>query len=349
MHSALIDSDIDLNKQMIKVIDIQETQEVEICIPWAAQRGWMRTLAVNNTEGMYGSSFDAVNNSVGYVNGYIGVVAFTDVQSPDDSAVPVNVYVSCDDLHVNAITQFPLARIMSESGNLESDVAVSCVPIGSTGASDDWISMHHFGEEPVSFRPLLKRFCHTNGDITAAGNATHLSANMESPIYPNIVPAYGGTTQSSSLYSYLRYAYLGVRGSMRKRVHFTRNPSGSNNGYWAGIILRSPGVSQTSNFSWSTGTVQLNMRGSNVYVLDTNGGVECELPFYSNNLFAFSCANDLTGTFSNGEFENFWFRNYIYRAEINNPSAGDIEFVEASAVGEDFMFLRFLGAPMYSY
>ncbi len=351
-QEAIIDADIDLNKNYMQIIDLQDTQSVEICVDWASPRSWLHTFDSANSILNYGEHFSATSNSYLYCNGYIGVTVFTDLQSPDDSTIDVNVFVSGEDMHYNQMIpdHLPSSRVTSESGSDLADQDVTCKILNETGAETHWISHYHFGEEPVSVRSLLKRYQYSQDISTSAGIATDVSLRASMLIYPLIQPTYGSSVASArkNLYSYLRYAYVGMRGSMKKRLHVASNWSFDSDLANVGITLGSVGTTGASSLNWVGDPVFPSMRGTVSFVPATNGGLEFSLPYYSNNLFCFSFADDLVGTNDVNDMDSQWTRAYQADFECDDPTSGAPHVVESQAIGEDFSFLRFQGAPMFS-
>jgi len=210
--------------------------------------------------------------------------------------------------------------------------------------------VYHFGEEPVSFRTLLKRYQISQDVTVAAGLVTNISLRASMLIYPTIQPTYGTSVASArkNLYSYCRYAYLGMRGSMKKRIHVAENWSFTSNVATSGVTLGPVGTTTASSLVWSNDPVFPSMRGTVAFVPHTNGGLEFEVPYYSNNLFCFSCADDLVGTNSSNDMDESWTRTFQCDFECDDPTSGDPWVIESQAIGEDFSFMRYLGAPMFS-
>ena len=354
---ALMDLDIDLNKQWIQVIDIQETQSVEFCVKWAASRPWMRLM--NAPKSIL--NYQSFTNYSAYqeVNGYIGVAVLTEIQSPDDSSIEVNVFVRGENMHFNALTEanmpsermVPDSVILTESGIIKdnSDQPVTCISLNDSTATDDWISKMYFGEEPISFRSLLKRYVETRYAYVDASTSSKKCVSAISNIMPNIDPPYGSTISGEkTLLSYLRYAYLGTKGGMRKRVRILGNSSFDSPYLRSEISLLEFGGSYLESFEWSSSHAQVKQMGTVSFVPHTNGGLEAEIPFYSPNLFSYSFADNLIGDNPIGDMSVSWYKRYICQFESMDGSVGGVKFIEETATAEDFMFMRFMGAPCFS-
>jgi len=350
VQSGVIAADLNLNKNFLLIVDIQETQTFEFCVNWASSRYWQKVEG-DSFDTMYGSTFDPTAPS--FSNGCVIVAPFTTLQSNDDSNIEINVYVSCDDLRVNYLDDkiFPQERhIRTESGSSHSDTDVTCFVLNKSSASMEKCSEYHFGEEPVSFRSALKRYTTTERYELASANSAYGMVRVTDRNFPRNWIAYGSTIFDAypcSLFTYLRYAYLGTRGGIRKRVsiHGLKSNSGSNH------VKVSNGTT-SSDESQSIVYYDLNTsrawrRGTVTFIPTTNAGIEYEAPYYSNNLFMLSFADNLTGSGTTSLFNREW--NRVSTIDIDTAGEGSTFIVSVeSAAGEDFSFMRYQGAPYFS-
>lgn len=348
-QAAVITASTSLNKQFIKVVDIQETQVFEVEVKWAAPRPWL--LVGPSTNLIVTSDPALVNITTGFANGFIAVFPFTTLQSPDASNISINVYAYCNNLQVNGYeaANLPTSRdIYVESGSCIANVEISRIVLNDSTASPDGICEDYFGEQPLSFRALLKRFV-GNQEITSSANTTHLYNSMKFQILPLNQLPYAATSNAlnGDLFSHLRYAFLGIRGGIRVRIRPNTTNTLSNLN-WVKLALNGH-ESSFSNTCVGSDTPNLAvMPGSVSFVPSTNGGVEAELPFYSSNLFAicFSDVYDDAGTYADN-MEARWFRNARYTVDVPNKTLAASQFSIERAAGEDFSLLRFQGAPWY--
>lgn len=355
---TIINSSISTNKQFLKIIDIQETQTVTFCVPWASYRPWLRVASpasayLNNNAGTYSAT-----ESTNFINGYIGITPFTQLQSPDNSDIPVNVYVSCPDLQVNGLTDanLPTRRLITvasgrsvayvESG-FTTDLStqeVTCFELNESTASTQHLCEDFFGEQPLSFRALLKRFV-TIDRVLA--NTADVSNIVTYPILPSNQMTYNAATPNYlELYSYLRYAYVGMKGGMRFRLH-SPYAFGEGDFAHAKFSLKAPGNSTSSGWSTSNVPTPATLNGSVTYVPAVNGGLEVEFPFYSNNLFALSFSDTQVSGVSTENMSDVWYRLFTLSFEGTNTNVPYYVLIELAAA-EDFSFMRFQGAPCYS-
>lgn len=352
-QSALIAASIDTNKQFIKIFDIQEVQTVEFCVKWAFPRAWARGINPEFARSNF-QLFSATSNSYRNVNGFITIVPFTKLQSPDNSDISVNIFVSCDNLQVNQIRgdYIPTTRdIITESYCLPSGqlTDISCLDLNESTASTDTIAQEHFGELPVSFRALLKRYTTTATEAVSADATTNKVLVYQTNIVPLINGQYGDPSNPyHELFSYLRYAYVGLRGGMKKRFHL-----------WCEytlpqlarlrVSLDDPvSASVIPSVSFTTAATITVIDGTISFIPDTNAGIEFELPMYTNNLFLFSFAEDLIGTNAVNDMDEFWTKSYTIDMDLGGATPiGEVQ--EETAAGEDFTMMRFQGAPYYSF
>lgn len=343
-----IEDIVTLNKQFLIIVDIQETQDFDICVDWASPWYWQETSPVFDES--FGSDFTISRPRC--TNGYLIVMPFTSLQSQNASDVDINVYVSCDDLRVNHMagkSEISQRVLRTESG-IYSPEPRTCFTINQSSANMDWCSEYHFGEEPRSFRSALKRYVDSHvfevpAETIPVGRVRLLDRN-----YPENLLPYGASSISSpgrmNLFSYLRYAYLGVRGGVRKRVHIvgdlcshygdqvkiTNGPYSSTN---------TPSVSHTSSLGVSS------LDGTVTFIPSTNMGVEYEVPLYTDNMFIFSAPDDNVGQSLNDTYNHSWNKMAIIDIDVsgNNPES---RVIIETATGEDFTFMRYQGAPYFT-
>lgn len=100
----------------------------------------------------------------------------------------------------------------------------------------------------------------------------------------------------------------------------------------------------------SVGPSKAYLEGTETFVASTNGGVEVEFPFYSNNLwvFAFMPNDALVPSVSPDLFENEFFRSFQVEMEISGAANNGDYLVTDFATAEDFCLLRYQGPPHYS-
>jgi hypothetical protein len=226
-------------------------------------------------------------------------------------------------------------------------------------AKTDTICVDNFGENVVSFRTLLKRFMNSDRlfAVSTPVVAQHGLLTATLPIHSVQGLTYTSTSAGTQdLFNYLRFAFLGLRGSIRKRIRLFVG-AGINEHSYVNVNLEPPSITSTTSLSLvATSTGDLwsgnnpKFTGSITIDRDSNGGIEAEFPFYSNNHFLFSFASDYTGSNPGGrqEYNTLWYRNYSVTANtFNTTNTGNYGIATAQAVGEDFNFIRFQGAPPF--
>lgn len=345
---ALITSNVQLNKEWTYIVDLQETQEITFCIEWAQSTPWLSNASDTVLKDGVGTIVDpSAWNRI--ANGFIFFVPITEVQSNDGSDLNVNVFVKATDLDVNFPTTdyLPTSRIMTQSRRIE-DVDHSCVVLNPSGFQIRGVCQHYFGERPISFRALMKRFVSIQS-LTHALAATDTKAVATLPIIPPISPGFNVAPSGlTSILSYLCYAYLGKRGSLRYRVRLR------------GVTTSTMDTTVVSHYSPATSTVatslasfassaQMRLEGSVEYIPATNGGIEFSVPFYTPNLYI-PAGNDDPLSLGTSNFNTFTERNYFVSFEFNAPgSTPTVTFLQEFATDEDFNMTYFYAAPPYSF
>jgi hypothetical protein len=344
-------------------MDIQECESVELYIDWAQPRSWQMCLPAQDLTEFYSTSNSITFTNSLHTNGVLFVVPFTNLTSPISSDIQVNVYVSCDDLRVNQLdtVNLPTSRlVVTNSADYHAhsfDIDVSSFHLVKSNFDDTGMSQHYFGESPISLRALLRRYVTTGVKSagTQSGSTESIVCTFNNLPIPN--PSYGNSFTGTgyydmSLWYYLPYAFLGVRGSVRKRIHAVINSSGNTMGpqQRATVSIGPVTNSLTESTIWSTDYSDLHQIGSVPFVPMTNGGIEVEIPFYSPNLFGFSFTNDLgISEVQTDEMIANWSTQSVYSSEFQ-ASLGESANVNIdSAIGDDFMYFRFTGAPFYSF
>jgi hypothetical protein len=354
-QNVLINADLSLNKNFMRIMDIQETESIEVIVNWAQPRAWNFVQSVTIALKDNFNTGNLVVPTNGYYNGYIGIVPFTTLQSPSaDDSVSVNIYVSGVNLQFNMLTEdnLPtLRQLYSESADTHDPLlenTVTSFELNGSTSSSDGTCEYHFGEQPLSLRACLRRYVRTFSG-TATSGATYWAVNLTSRSIQPATPSYGGGADTQpKLITYLPYAFLGVRGGMKKRVRF--HGSSGLNAITPYVIVSnvSPftAITPATTFSTSPGVVW--QKGSICYVAHTNAGIEFEIPYYSNNLFQFSCSTDFIGTNGTGDMIPDWPKGYTCYKEEYGLTGQTWYGVETSAAAEDFMFMRYLGAPYFT-
>lgn len=368
-QAALIDATQYLNKQFTYIIDLQETQDMTVCVNWAHCRAWARVMDTTLL-GDVGDLSSVTNSLFDFANGYIGIVPLTTLQSPNSSDVQVNVYVMSENIVFNQIdgAKLPIRRPNTESSReftpqVESGRLLpeetKCVELNKSSASMEHIGEFHFGEFPVSFRGLVKRFCgyqDPDGLIVTEFGSTSGHIEYGEDIYPPPYPSYfsydGGAAQPNLL-AYLRHAYLGLRGGMKHRV-------GVASGFQTfqmdrvKVHLLAPNILPeffTPRQSGDRSQLLSRLIGSADIVPNVNGGIEFETPFYSNNLFGIAFHEDAFPA-TNQMVDPMLTRGFLFVASHVNDLMQTVvdgqSFVTHDiAAAEDFSLMCYQGAPPY--
>lgn len=353
---VLINGSIKLNKQHMFILDIQEAQTVEICVQWAHHRDWARVCDASAYTTV-GTQFSPTSKAA-FANGFVTVFPITKLESPDSSSVPINAYIKGgENMKFNGITnqRFPIDMVWTESKDVRTIDPTSCIVLNESCSDDSHINELFFGEMPTSFRALLKRFLPTTG-LTNPGNtgSTNKLYKAYLEVYPKLWPNVAGTGWSggnyNSLLSYLRYAYVGMRGGIRKRLRFTGSVSGDSLAnlkvFFSNATTASvSGTTPVMLLDTANTLINPAFQGSVAFVPSTNGGVEVELPCYTPNLFL-AAGSILPFEVDTYNQDSLGFK--AYHAEIEAPgSQGVVAFAEESCAAEDFMLMRFLAAPPF--
>lgn len=350
-QNVLINAAISPNKQFLAIIDLEQTQSVYVTVNWASPRAWMGNDTSNYA--VYGDPTVTLPVTAGHYNGYIGIVPITKLVSPNDSTIDINIFVHSKEMHYNYLTGTGMPskrKIVAESRNL-SVMPVEEIQLNDSTASTDKISEVHFGEEPLSFRSLLKRYCFTTSQSVATGAAAGYFLTYNWQNIPGIRCAYANSPSSAPLrtmFDYLRYAYLGIKGSVRYRARILTTIAVDPN---MAVVVKLSNVAVWAGSSTASSTTVglTDLNGAVTFLINSNGGIEYEIPFYSNNLFALSFSEKLDGqsALSTDFMEQKWVRNHDVVINLDTASKTVTMAIDVAA-GEDLSFMRFQGAPYHT-
>lgn len=352
---TIITTTLHLNKQYMAIIDLAETSEFSVCCKWNFPKQWARCPNEPERNRSMGGNFAAASATSLFsnANGFITVFPYTALQSPDSNAtVTVNVFVSSPNMNLNYFdtAHLPLARAVTQSKNeIISEYEATCFELAEPNLSTDGMSRYHFGEQPRSFRSYLKRF-YTTYSATIAAFTGNTDIYYARKIMPDVNPAWGTSVAvaSSDLLSYLRLAFIGWKGSMRKRILFNSCDFGPQDLVYVGLTSDAFAPADVA-FVSGHGTPKVSHIGYATFVPRTNGGIEVELPCYSSNLFLPSGQSlyaQMAGL-SDTNFENFGLWQYVVWGTTNVQASATIGLQEQTATGEDFQLLGRLAAVPY--
>lgn len=317
----------------------------------------------------------AMIQSAGQIgNGVISVWVLNELTSPSADVANIEILVSVKaspDYRVyvpNSALKNYSYRLSTEQ-LMEPHSGIEPVPIGV----DTPVPVHtvdvrgsqleapniYVGEQVLSIRSLVKRYCpYMSNQVTPSGYTAGNMIYLRHAIYPLMYlysnQAVHRTTLSlfdninyvnHTYISYFRPAYAILRGSTRwKYVPITSSPVGNTNSKIS--VYRSTGtyapptqvVMTSGTYSYPRSGViafQDNMAGEALTVTNTNGTLEFEAPFYSNQRFVYGSSGDDTKTpdVTSG-----------FTIMGDSTSMGS-DYLLYNAAGEDFTFGMFYGFP----
>jgi hypothetical protein len=344
---SIITANPQLNKQYSLVLDLQEAQRISVCVKWLQPRMWLRVPSMLLANRSVASILTPAALQ-GYANGFITVTPFTSLQSPDGSSISVNVFVRSKNLRLNQFDNVPVAntRAFTQSGYFPEDV--TCEELGEPVLDTSVQTTLNFGEQPVSLRSYLKRFVRTNSDQLQVV-AVNTGYVWRPSVYPSITAAYGGASARPDALSYLRYAYLAMIGSVRKRLAILGTPFRDMDRVIVTMNEAITGVGVNSITSTSQRPAG-DAKGSLAFVPSTQGGIEVELPMYTNNYFMPSGISAISSVkaLADTNFDPFYADSYSWYCWSTSDGTAVAAFVEETAAAEDFTLMRWMGAPFFS-
>jgi len=356
-QASLITVNPSYNKNFVQILDLAETNTMDIKIRWASQCPW---LSIGGT-GAYTK------------NGILWIAPFTKLQSPDESNVQVNLYVHAEDFHVNFPSNVnttpnrPAAGLLrgvhtdweeakAESGIDTSDDVVA-VTINPTTVNTSTLTLDYFGEAVVSFRSLLKRYVTVAAAelVPAAATAPRFCV-LHAPLYPTINSPFTAVPVVNiykEIFSLLRYCYIGMRGGIKYRYLHSRGSDNSTQVAFCDFMRVSRDSESNTNvpfsiayYSAGLSDMMSHVSGTVTFMQATNAGIEFEIPYQSTNLFCASQldSNDIAAT-TEQVYNKNWARNFnVTFMDYQSTGFKSFHYLDM-AIGEDFNFFRFQGVP----
>lgn len=351
---GLITASIELNKQYMVIVDLQETQEIEICVNWAFARAWAKCYDYDTLWRAQDALSNGPTNFFEFCNGFIFMFPVTQLQVTSGTDVHINVYARSENMKFNQLStrRLPVVKLFPESETRyllpesETTRAVTCFELNQSICSDKHLCELHYGERPTSLRSVFKRFCTTV--IYQGANAT-AGTQQVWKLHPPIMPAINPTVAADitdinfrNFLSYWRYAFIAWRGGIRKRFRTTGMPLGPQDSVQ--VSVQTPYFDESDSADSLTTTYNFASQVGNVqFIPHTNGGVEYEIPFYNINQFLISGTNTNYASFEGAILSNWYAQNYGIRVDFN--FTGQTYGTEDTATGEDFSLSGFIAVP----
>jgi len=363
------------NTTMTTIIDISETKDFTIEIPWMQPQPYLthNSTSAGNTWSNNGTASDP------FANGVLAVRVLNRLVQPDGlTPVAINVFTSAgDDFEVanpNGF-EFKTMRFKPTSGTGESETIKDSedapeqtemvVTLPAVSSAIDHKAMVFFGERVGSLRQLIKRFTFYRALDTAANSAIAFASSntfSQFPAYrtlagggPDSIGAGTGYQVSNTYLNYVTRAFAGWRGGVRYKMVYTNADYGIVVRYVASGLstLLSRAVdtfpnANTEEESTSTYLGILDDDSSGTVVTNSNmRGLEVEIPYASPYRFS-----NVT-TSNNGDttylpygcgWKNVSFMRGVDTIPGTYVQGVDMVYVAAA---DDFQVFGFVGAPVY--
>jgi hypothetical protein len=333
---AIINGSLDLNKQYVYIVDLQEVEEFEVTVKWNGPQAWFEV--PNGFSSKRSINIFPVDTTfyTRQCNGYIMVVPITDLQAPEDKSVHVNVFIKSNNM------RFAVPNANNMWSNMVTESGSECVSIdiNTAGSSDSGISEYHFGEECVTMRSIFKRYrthLAMSGEVTSAVNGI---IRFVLPVQP-ILSFDAGL---DAVLSQWRNCFIGLRGGFKYRIRpAMSNPIRPLDSM--SVSMESPSITTPTSVTHGIVTAVRNfLTGSTTFIPYTQPGLEVEIPYYNTALFSFSQLNVPSPNNVSYMIPN-QMRTWQFAFNAGSEATGRV-MVDV-ATGEDFMFLGFLKAPLF--
>jgi len=348
-----ISSTIFLNKQHIKVLDLNQCTEVVVKIKWQYIRDWAMNVTDTVANLMVGSSITYNSGFFEAVNGFLTIFPLTRLQVPNGtSGCYINVFVRCPNLQLTQPTNIyiPTKRILYQSGMTSAACDKCCFDPEVTVLNPN-NSMEHdccenmYGEQLISYHALLSRFEQAL-IVAIAADVTTLKSIYTT--WPILMPphVYGFTSTDNTLLTYLRMMHLGMHGGVKYRFR-TVGLSFNDTDNLTVLLNQPESVYNAPSSGVLTDPAAMNFTGGVTFVPRTNGGIEFEVPYYTSNQFALAQTPDM---FTSVGGATYIQPNATRRVSVRQDCAGAntiARSVVEIARAEDFRLLRALAPAPY--
>jgi hypothetical protein len=314
------------NSRFVEVFDLQELDGVCVEIPWASSRPFLRTKDANQTyrgtgynlyapagDGTSGGFILGGGDDAQYIsNGYFELRVVNRLTSAinDPPPVEINMFVSMEDLEVafprsfgpvvaNRLPAVTPSLFVKESketvvGDFKQDQDNVCHYLVDKQDPNESFRVF-FGEDIRSFRPMLKRFNAMAYTESVVQDSSSLQLTI--PIYPTGWLVETGSYQPQNsvqrpsllpLLDYLRYAFIGMRGSVRFCATIQDGMNVSSTANTLAISIASATSSAPSADERPVQTVLPRNSGTAIGCYSTNGIISAEVPYYTPERFFFA-------------------------------------------------------------
>jgi hypothetical protein len=319
-QSALSSGSQYLNWQNTMIVDLQETEVVNYKVHWKRSSDWLPLSDLADW------------GEPEYCNGKIKIFPITSLTSPDLTVpVYINVWTHSRNMRFNMLNDtqtMKTNRISVESYEYLVGDPPQEFDLNEKTNDGQNASVLYFGEEPISFRGLIKKFDHY--DDLAPVNSANTSQSWLMPITP--IP------NSRNLLNYLRYAYVGRRGGYRYRfiaIGGATSPGPCN------VFLSSPSTLYAdtivnSAIGYVYTSLNLNVR----FTSDLENSFEVEIPYYNPNL--------MVPNYNEASVVRSWIPLYLRTFRVNvfkTTALGGVPYQVDIAAADDFSYVRYIGPP----
>jgi hypothetical protein len=363
------------NTTMTTIIDISETKDFTIEIPWMQSQPYLEHDPINAGDvwGNDGATSDP------FSNGILAVRVLNRLVQPDGlTPVAINVHVSAgDDFEVaNPIgEEFKTLRFKPTSGTGESESIKESedapeqdemvVTLPAVSSAIDHKAMVFFGERVGSLRQLIKRFTFYRTIDSAAGSTVAFwtdNSFSQFPAYrtlagggPDTIGAGTGYQVSNTYLNYVARAFAGWRGGVRYKIVYSnadyaavvRYIAPQINPLLARSVTTSPNDDTEAQSTANLITLLADDSSGSAMTNSNMRGLEFEIPYASPYRFSnVTTSNEGTGTYL--PYGCGWKTISFIRGTdtVGGTFIQGVDMVHVAA-SDDFQVFGFVGAPVY--
>lgn len=366
-----------------QIVDISETNEVEIRVPYLQRTTWLQTRAADDSVKWSTSPTPTYTHDPTYSNGYIQMRVLTELSAPTTtSTINVLTYIRCaDDIEFSAPTPLINDLVMytpqtsEETYYLQSgETDLSKLVVGKQTKPDEHRFHVYMGENIKSIRQLLRR-TNYNGALNFPVSTTDIwsIANFKQNMYPlmpgfdpnGIHTAVGFAVETApynfvpnTVFGLIAPMFVGMRGSMIWDYNVDTPTSDYVSSLTVNRLAAPISAADYYNFSLAhdneknntsrsfSGALLPGPAGGCITNQITQSGISASVPFYNQYRFVSTAPLDRTlGNTSDGS--HILTHSTTVITHPSHQTLGNAGYLlqKYFKVGSDFNLFMFLNCP----
>jgi hypothetical protein len=358
-----------------QIIDISETSEVDIRVPYLQATAWLTTNTVKGAEYWSTSTTPTFTHDNLYTNGFLQMRVLTELSAPvTTSTINILTYVRCaDNLEFAAPKKLLDDLVMYDIQTTETDVV--SLTMGKSTRTDPHSYQVYMGEVMTSLRQLLRRtnyggalnFPVSTADIWSVAQYKQTLY----PLFPGFDPkgihtAVGfisGVSEPynfvpNSVFGFTSRMFVGMRGSMIwdynidtptsdyvSTLSVNRHGAVITSADYYSFILSHDNLKSNTSRAFSSISLPSNAGGCITNQI-TQSGISASIPFYGKHRFVSPATEDRTVGVSN-DGSDLLTHTITVITHPSRQAGGNAGYLMQKffKIGSDFNLFFFLNCP----